>query len=235
MARRSQWETGQNGGGEGRLPGGLPAEVAPNGPLGQEPLWSAPRPLQVHRRVGVTGPGPYVQQVAPQSRDPGTRLLSHDLRRGGSRLREAGAGEGLQEAARVQRSFGVWGGVPKADGGPLGGCVSSGGLVGPRSPDPQQPGQTQLLHLPGACHQALVTRPGCWVCPVLPAVHPLPLPGPQVTSPGWGRRRAPGVWQEGGSRLQPPGPSLPGRTGRVLIWCCFPHEAGPRARQESSA
>lgn len=44
-----------------------------------------------------------------------------------------------------------------------------------------------------------------------------------------------GVQHKGGSCLWHPGPAQPALTGRVLIWCCFPQEPGPRARLGSSS
>lgn len=42
-----------------------------------------------------------------------------------------------------------------------------------------------------------------------------------------GREVPSGVQQKGGSFLWLPGPAHPKHTGQVLIWCCFPEEAGP--------
>lgn len=56
--------------------------------------------------------------------------------------------------------------------------------------------------------------------------------GQVVDGPGWDCLWGPG---KGGSVLWHPGPAHPSLTDQVLIWCCFPQEAGPRARRGSSA
>lgn len=179
-------------------------------------LWSAPKPSRPAGRWGSLAQALMSSRWRHRAKTQERGCSATILADRGSSLRDAGAGEGLQEAAGVWRSFGVRGGAPKADGEPLGAASVLRGSRGSQDPRPPAawadpaPAPAGCLS-PGSGHQA-----GLLGLPCAPCSPPLPVPRPQVTSPGWGRKqapgltgRSPGVWQEGAHACSLQGPRCP--------------------------